>query len=113
MVVVKLHRRQLAALVAPSAVHYKKRLATAMAMATETVPLAPCRIESLQIAAVAALALRAGQEKREEALQAGQEKREQALRAWQEKREEAPPQNRKWWRTRGRTRHLRGLPPRR
>jgi hypothetical protein len=100
MVVVKLHRCQLAALVAPSAVHYKKRLATALA--TETVPLAPCRIESLQIAAVAALALRAGQEKREE-----------ALRAWQEKREEVPPQNRKWWRTRGRTRHLRGLPPRR
>jgi len=100
MVVVKLHRHQLAALVVPSAVHYKKRLATAMA--TETVPLAPCRIESLQIAAVAALALRAGQGKREE-----------ALWAWQEKREEAPPQDRKWWRTRGRTRHLRGLPPRR
>jgi len=96
MAVVKLHRRQLAALVAPSAVHYKKRLATEMVL------LAPCRIESLQIAAVAALALRAGQGKREE-----------ALRAWQEKREEAPPQNRKWWRTRGRTRHLRGLPPRR
>lgn len=70
LAVVKLHRRQLAALVAPSAVRYKKRLATAMA--TERVPLAPCRIESLQIAAVA--------------LRPGQEKREEALRAWQEKR---------------------------
>lgn len=95
MAVVKLQRRQLGALVALSAVRYKKKLPT------ETVSLALCRIGSLQIATAAALALRAGQEKL-----AGREKREEALRTWQVKREE-------WWQARDRKRHLQRLRPRR
>jgi hypothetical protein len=84
LAVVKLLRLQLARLVEPSAVRYKKRQATE----TETATGAPCRPGSLQIAAAEAL----------------------LLRAQLEKPEVAPPQNRE--RERERTRRLRSLPPR-